>query len=185
VEVQSIPLQGTRVILTFPAALGSSPLLLVRVEDQDFALPLWSVQTVVAPKRSILHVTGSETRLSHEDELLPVLDLGVVLRLRPASTLNDACRLVVIHSRGQRLALVVDEVLGDMELVIRPLPKEVAHIATYQGASTLAGGELVLVLRPDWMVGAGVSTKHAEPAPAALVVDESLIEPMFEQRTEV
>jgi len=47
------------------------------------------------------------------------------------------------------MALSVDEVLGDRELVIRPLPVEIRELAAYQGAATLARGELVLILRPD------------------------------------
>ena len=173
IELQSIFLQGTRVILTFPAALGSSPLLIVRVEDHDLALPLWSVQSVAALKPSALHATRSEMRLTHEDELLPVVDLGALLGLRRART-STGSPVVVVHSRGQRLALVVDAVLGDIELVIRPLPKEIAPVAAYQGASSLAGGELILVLRPDWILGAKESPRRTGGDRVALVVDDSL-----------
>ena len=65
--------------------------------------------------------------------------------------------------------------LGDRELVIRPLPVEVRELAAWQGAATLARGELVLILRPDFLVS---SDRRAESGLGgtrrALVVDDSL-----------
>src|SRR5260370_16364365 len=64
----------------------------------------------------------------------------------------DGQPLLILLSQGKRLALSVDEVLGDRELVVRPLPVEVRDLPAYQGAATMARGELVLILRPDWLV---------------------------------
>src|SRR5260370_29660050 len=87
----------------------------------------------------------------------------------------DGQPLLILLSQGKRLALSVDEVLGDRELVVRPLPVEVRDLPAYQGAATMARGELVLILRPDWLVSldkrseAGVTGTRR-----ALVVDDSL-----------
>jgi CheY-like chemotaxis protein len=69
----------------------------------------------------------------------------------------------------------VDEVIGDKELVIRPLPVEVRELPAYQGAATLARGELVLIVRPDWLVDADRRTDAPLGGTRrALVVDDSL-----------
>jgi CheY-like chemotaxis protein len=102
-----------------------------------------------------------------------VKDLGVVLGLRQPRSLT-AGSLVLLHSQGQRVALAVDEVVGDMDLVILPLPREVAHIPIYQGAAILARGEVALIVRPDWFVGAQALRPAGAAHRNALVVDDSL-----------
>ena len=80
-----------------------------------------------------------------------------------------------MQSQGRRLALCVDEVIGDKELVIRPLPVEVRELPAYQGAATLARGELVLILRPDWLVNLDRKSESGlSGTRRALVVDDSL-----------
>jgi len=150
VELQTTPKQGTRFLVTFPAGLGSSPILVVRADDQNVGIPMLSVESVAGATASHLVVGASETRLKHEDELLPVVDLAAVLGLRPPRTVAGG-RLLIIHSQGRRVAAWVDDVVADMDLAIRPLPPEVAHLPLYQGASSLAGGELLLIMRPDWL----------------------------------
>ncbi|MGD0675845.1 MAG: chemotaxis protein CheW [Polyangiaceae bacterium] len=152
IELQTTYGQGTRILLTFPAGLGSSPILIVRVEDRDFGLPMASVESVVAASPSHLTIGRGETRLKHQDELLLVVDLGAALGLRPLRPVTGG-RLLIVHSKGRRVALWVNDVVGDMNLAIRPLPIEVAHVPLYQGASSLAGGTLVLIMRPDWITG--------------------------------
>src|SRR5260370_10078722 len=86
----------------------------------------------------------------------------------------DGQPLLILLSQGKRLALSVDEVLGDRELVVRPLPVEVRDLPAYQGAATMARGELVLILRPDWLVSLGNPTEAGAPGtPPALSADAS------------
>jgi chemotaxis protein histidine kinase CheA len=152
VEVQSVARQGTRVLMTFPAQLGSSPLLIVRVGEGHFAVPLVSVESVATAQPHDLRGWPEEARFERGEKSLRVVDLSELLE---SSTRRSAppTQILVIHSQGQRVALGVDEIVGDLELIIRPLPRELASVATYQGASVLAHGEIVLILRPDWLVG--------------------------------
>src|SRR5206468_9739516 len=84
---------------------------------------------------------------------LAVADLGALLGLRQAEQPQEGQPLLVLQSQGKRVALAVDEVIGDLELAIRPLPPEVRELPAYQGAATLARGELLLIVRPDWLAG--------------------------------
>ncbi len=174
VEVHSTPRQGLRVLLTFPAGLGSSPVLIVRTDEHDLGIPTRSVNGVVPVKASNLVVGRHETKLRYQDEILPVVDLGAILGLRPRLPIQDG-KLLVIHSHAQRAAVWVDDITGDRDLTIRPLPRELAAVPLYQGAARLARGELVLVLRPDWLVAEGHSPLGAPAACRnALVVDDSI-----------
>jgi two-component system chemotaxis sensor kinase CheA len=113
-------------------------------------------------------------QLVHREELLPLADLGALLGLRQAEQPQDGQPVLVLQSQGKRTALAVDEVVGDLELAIRPLPPEVRELPAYQGAATLARGELLLIVRPDWIAGLERKAGAVVSARRALVVDDSL-----------
>ncbi|MBN1209376.1 MAG: response regulator [Myxococcaceae bacterium] len=175
IEVASTLGQGTRFMLTLPVELGSSPVLVVRVLDQMMGLPMLAVEATQLTRMNSLRIARRRAQLEYKGQLLPVVDLGSRLGLRAAHMPNEGQPLMVISAGGKRVALEVDAVVGDRDLVIRPLPAEVRDVPSYQGAATLSRGELMLILRPSWLV--------SDPAPAAsltpqsrraLVVDDSL-----------
>jgi chemotaxis protein histidine kinase CheA len=174
IEVASTLNQGTRFMLTLPVELGSSPVLVVRVFDQMMGLPMLAVEATQLTRMSALRINRRRAQLEHQGQLLPVVDLAARMGLRAATLPGEGQPIMIIHSGGKRVALTVDSVVGDRDLVIRPLPAEVRDVPAYQGAATLSRGELMLILRPSWLV--------SEPAPAslspqtkrALVVDDSL-----------
>ena len=175
VEVQSVPGQSTRFVLTLPADMGSSPVLVVRCGEHQLGLPMVAVESSRAARSKDLRVGRSRVQLDHREQLIPVQDLGAVVGLRQPEVPADGQPLLIVQSQGRRIALSVDEVLGDRELVIRPLPVEIRELAAYQGAATLARGELVLILRPDFIVS---TDRRADSSLGstrrALVVDDSL-----------
>jgi len=173
IEVQSTPGQGTRFTLTLPAELGSSPVLVVRCGEHELGIPMPAVETSLLARPAELRVMRTRVQLAHREQLITVQDLGALLALRQPEVPHDGQPLLVLQSQGRRIALAVDEVIGDRELVIRPLPPEVRDLSAYQGAATLARGELVLIVRPDWLSGfekRDVLTGTRR----ALVVDDSL-----------
>ncbi len=175
VEVQSVPGQGTRFVLTLPADLGSSPVLVVRCGEHQLGLPMVAVESSRGARSKDLRVGRSRVQLEHREQLIPVQDLGALVGLRQPEVPAEGQPLLILQSQGRTMALSVDEVLGDRELVIRPLPVEIRELAAYQGAATLARGELVLILRPDFIVS---TERRADTGLTstrrALVVDDSL-----------
>jgi len=174
IEVASTLGQGTRFMLTLPVELGSSPVLVVRVFDQMMGLPMLAVEATQLTKMSALRVTRRRAQLEYQGQMLPVVDLGSRLGLRAAHMPSEGQPLMVISAGGKRVALAVDAVVGDRDLVIRPLPAEVRDVPAYQGAATLSRGELMLILRPSWLVSEPATIASAPQSRRALVVDDSL-----------
>jgi chemotaxis protein histidine kinase CheA len=174
IEVQSTPGQGTRFLLSLPADLGSSPVLVVRCGEHQLGLPMSAIETSLLARFDEIRTSRQKIQLVHREELLPLVDLGALVGLRQAEQPQEGQPLLVLQSQGKRVALAVDEVIGDLELAIRPLPPEVRELPAYQGAATLARGELLLIVRPDWVAGHERKDGVVASARRALVVDDSL-----------
>jgi two-component system chemotaxis sensor kinase CheA len=176
VDVQSTFGQGTRFIIILPADLGSCPILLVRCGEHQFGLPVVAVESIVAARRDRIRASTTSVKLEHHDELLPLRDLGNLMGLREPELPSDGQPLLIVQAQGYRAAFAVDEVIGDREQAIHPLPSELRAIAsTYQGASIQGSGELLLVLRADWMVQSSQAVAAVKPSTRrVLVVDDSV-----------
>lgn len=174
-EVESRRAQGTRFLLTLPTDLGSSFVLVVRCGEQLFGIPMHAVEAVVRTRRTSLRVGRHEIWLVDDDRSLPLRDLAAELRIRSPEVPEEGRPLVIVQREAHTVALSVDEVVGDRELLVHPLPSGVCPEPAYRGAAAMAQGELMLVLQPQWLVHSSNST--AEPVGAtsrALVVDDSL-----------
>ncbi|RKH65160.1 hybrid sensor histidine kinase/response regulator [Corallococcus aberystwythensis] len=174
IEVSSTRGQGTRFVLTLPVDLGSSPVLMVRALEQFVGLPMLAVESTQLARPDMLRVGKRRTHLEYQGQLMPVVDLGARLGLRASSPPAEGQPLLIVQSGGKRVALGVDAVVGDRDLVIRPLPSEVREVAAWQGAATLSRGELLLILRPDWVVSDSEKGTVSAVSRRALVVDDSL-----------
>ena len=172
VEVHSVRGHGTRFVLTVPAELGSSPLMIVGVGDQVFGIPMYAVRSALPADPARVRSGRTGLQLEHGGALLPLEDLGGLLALRQPMSPGPRQPLLVISGEGREVALAVDTTLGDRWPVVRPLPEEVRHLEPYLGAATLSRGEPVLVLRPSWLL----ESRSADIAAASrvLVVDDSL-----------
>jgi CheY-like chemotaxis protein len=175
VDVQSVPGEGTRFMLSVPTDIGTSPMLLIRASGGVFGLPMLALEGVVRARNDRLHLARGQARFEHEDRILPLFDLGALAGLRQALTPSEGQPLLVVHVRGERAVVLVDEILHDLELAVQPLPPELSGITAYQGAASLADGEFVMVLRPEWLVRAERrAAEVAASAKRALVIDDSL-----------
>ncbi|GEN06159.1 Hpt domain-containing protein [Myxococcus fulvus] len=173
IEVNSTPGQGTRFVMTLPVDLGSSPVLVVRALEQLVGLPMLAVEATQLARADSLRLGKRKAHLEYQGQLLPVVDLGARLGLRALAPPAEGQPLLIVQSGGKRVALGVDAVVGDRDLVIRPLPSEVRDVPAWQGAATLSRGELLLICRPDWLVTESGQTQVTAQR-RALVVDDSL-----------
>lgn len=166
---------GSRFVMTLPAALGATPVLVVRVDEQTVGIPMVAIETIRLAKPEHVQASRTTARFSYGEHLLPLYDLGAILSLRAAGPVPaDGRPVLILASRGTRIALALDELIGDRDLVVRPLPSEL-HDLPYQGAAIHARGELLLVLQPEFLVeGRAAATSPIDAMRRALVVDDSL-----------
>jgi two-component system, chemotaxis family, sensor kinase CheA len=153
IELSSAPSQGAKVTLRLPLTLAIIDGLLVRVGDARYVLPLSAVEECVelppdeetrARRCSFLNIRG---------ELVPFLKLR---ELFSSAAPPDRYQKVVVVSSGElKTGLVVDQVIGNHQTVIKSLSKLHADIEMFSGATILGDGSLALILDVPHLVQFG------------------------------
>jgi two-component system chemotaxis sensor kinase CheA len=158
VELNSEVGQGTVVKLRLPLTLAILPVLLVKVSDDVYALPLRSVVETAQIDPKLLHwVEGSEV-LCLRGETLPLLRLDYLLPPRatphsipgdtPPAAGDENKKIVIMRVAERRIALLVDHLLGQESTVIKPLGTYLHGCSSLSGATIGGDGRVRLVLDP-------------------------------------
>ncbi len=175
-ERWTTPGAGATARLGIPLTLAIIPALLVGAGPQRFAVPQISLVEVVRldgerATTGIEEVHGAPV-LRLRGQLLPLVDLTTQLGL-PAgagrsTSGGEAVSIVVLDAEGHTFGLVVDEIADSHEIVIRPLDGHVKGLTHFAGATTMGGGEVVLILDVRGLAtAAGIVTAQRRAADRA------------------
>ncbi|ADC89146.1 CheA signal transduction histidine kinase [Thermocrinis albus DSM 14484] len=148
VDIASERGKGTKVVMSFPLTVGIIKSLIVKVGDRLFAIPIHSVLEIVsADSAEISHVSGEEV-LILRGNTIPLLHLSEILGMER----RHVGFIVVALAGNRRVAFGVDDLLGDEEVVIKPLGKLFGEIEGISGATITGDGSVVLILDPVGIV---------------------------------
>jgi two-component system, chemotaxis family, sensor kinase CheA len=150
VIVQSQLGAGTSVQIRLPLTLAIMPALLVQCGELPFAIPLERVERTLDLEDQVVRSVAGRPMLVLGDGVLPMLDLTKTLGYEGGGETPYA---VIAHGGDRRLALAVGSLVGQYELVTRPLPKEIGDAAALSGGAVLASGEIALIVDCDALAG--------------------------------
>jgi two-component system, chemotaxis family, sensor kinase CheA len=145
VEIESEPGKGTTFRLLVPLTLASIQALLFRVNGRLYAVPLASVAEITRITDQEIHRVDNHEVFQLREQVLTLVRLD---RLGPQVVSERAKRIfvIVIGSGGRRFGLAVDSLIGEEELVIKPLEDQLVTSPLVSGASILGDGTVVLIL---------------------------------------
>ncbi|MEA5602091.1 hybrid sensor histidine kinase/response regulator [Nostoc sp. UHCC 0252] len=170
ISVQSLPNQGTIFILKIPFSMTTEKLMLVQAKGVVYALLLDSIEKILIPSeqqikeiegQKVLHwnTDNDETMVSLRqlskliDYNDSFLNTGTKYNTSNTADSNIAINPVLLLKRNQGMfALEVDQIIGEQELVIRPLGNAIAQPKYIYGCSSLANGNLILVIDASVLV---------------------------------
>jgi two-component system, chemotaxis family, sensor kinase CheA len=150
IEIQSKVGQGTTFFLKLPLTLAIIEGLVVGVGNHRYIVPIFTVKELINPKReSLSTVQGRNEMAMVRDRVLPVLRLSRRFGVQPKS--EDPCQglLIVIECQERQYCLLVDEVLGKQEVVIKSLGETLKNIPGIAGGAILGDGRVGLILDPE------------------------------------
>jgi two-component system chemotaxis sensor kinase CheA len=182
IDSYSDPGRGTQFKLILPLTVASSRGLMVWAGKEAYCLPLMLVDEVVAIDPSAVGVARGQLAIQWRHQAVTFVSLSDLLAHRPSERPNSHCFAVVLALADRRLAIGVDEVLGEEEIVVKGLAPGTPKLPFVAGATNRADGRLVTVLELAALAKAAASSSHqpmgiraaAETAATILVVDDAL-----------
>jgi two-component system chemotaxis sensor kinase CheA len=154
VDVETRRGNGTTFTIRLPLTLAIVQSLLVRVAGGIYALPIHSVTETLRIERAQIHRVNHREAVQLRDTVLPLVSLRRVFGMETEDESEvgpgDGSRLVVaVHSNAQnarQVGLIVDGLVGEQEIVIKPLGQLVGDVAGVSGAAILGDGSVALIV---------------------------------------
>ncbi|OLD60859.1 MAG: hypothetical protein AUI53_08030 [Acidobacteria bacterium 13_1_40CM_2_60_7] len=167
IEIQSKSREGTRFTLKVPLTLIISPALFVRCGNATFALPLAVVEEIRRLRADEIEDVGGKLLTKVRDVVTEVVRLDAYLGLPPLEPVNGYFRMVVANAGDRQIGLVVEEVLGKDEIVIKSLGEYCRRVKLFPGTTIAPDGSLILLIDLNRMVAAEPGERRAVQATAS------------------
>jgi two-component system chemotaxis sensor kinase CheA len=154
VTISSLPQQGSRFSLTLPLTLAVLDGMIVSVGDQTFVLPLAHIVESLKPKREDIRAFGADRSLLRiRNTYVPLVRIGELLVVNGAKTDPVDGVVILVESEGTgQLALAVDGIVGQQQVVIKSFESNYHHIEGIAAATILGDGRVALILDVDGLV---------------------------------
>ena len=169
VDVQSEQGVGSIFTIRLPLTLAILDGQLIRVGEETYIVPLISIiESLQVNPEMMNSVTGAADVYKLRDDYIPIVRLYDVFGIKADTTNISEGLLVVVENEGKKIALFVDELLGQQQVVIKSLETNLKQIDGLSGATILGNGTVALILDIN-----GVMTLYQEVTKASILQDKT------------
>jgi two-component system chemotaxis sensor kinase CheA len=169
IDVDNRPGQGVAIQLIVPVSLAMTRVLLVRVGQYRYAIPLTSVEKIIAPEKTFS--VEDQAMVVVDEKPLPLVSLADILSTSGSDEQEPIA--VVLGALERRIALLVDDVLTEQELAVKAFSHPINRVHLLTGAALLGNGEPIVVLNPVDIVKSPRSISLRQFKPVAEVEEET------------
>jgi two-component system chemotaxis sensor kinase CheA len=156
VDISSSEGEGTKITLKIPLTLAIVPAMIIRSDNDRFAIPQVKLVELVRVEKSSVEFVQGRPIYRLRGNILPLIDLKEVLGTKNDDLLNDdAINIVVLNSESHLFGMIVDEILDTADIVVKPLARFLKPISIYSGATVLGDGNVAFIM--DVL---GIAQKH-------------------------
>ena len=145
-DIDSVPGKGTTIRLKIPLTLAIIPAHLVRVSGNMYTIPLANIEETLRIKGSDSTIIEGTEVIYLRGKTLPVIHLSTLFSTSNQFTDRENLFVVVVNTGTQKIGLVVDELLGQEEVVIKPLVDYLRDKSGFSGATIIGDGSISLIL---------------------------------------
>jgi chemosensory pili system protein ChpA (sensor histidine kinase/response regulator) len=186
IELASARGRGTTFTIYLPLTLAVTHAVMVRAGSMTAAISSAAVEQVLRIKADALVALYEKGSVEFQERDYPLHYLRQLLGQRGATDIQDYNSLLLVRSANERVAVHVDELFGNREMVVKNIGPQLAHIAGVTGATVLPDGSIVLILNPVQLASRQRSLPGATSAadatlvvpaaaaPVVMVVDDSI-----------
>ncbi|MCU1492407.1 MAG: cheA 2 [Acidimicrobiaceae bacterium] len=186
IDLTSAPGAGTTFRIKIPLTLAIIPALLVGCREQRYAIPqanlLEMVQLSAGGAHGDIERIGGALVYRLRSKLLPLVKLDETFGCAPITSdeTPETVSIVVLQADGHLLGVIVDDVFGTEEIVVKPLGQHVKHVPLFAGATILGDGSVALILD---VIGLA-ATARVEEVTASLALGADMLESVEGHRGE-
>jgi len=183
VEVESAAGQGTTFTVYLPLTLAVTQAVLVRAAGSVLAVPSAMVEQVLRLKSDALAAHYAAGQVEFQERAYPLYGLAALLGAGAVASPGAHHSVLLLRSGAQRIALQVDELVGNEEIVVKNIGPQLARVPGVSGATVLADGAIVLIVNPVALTqrmraapdqGGLPAVAPISVQPVIMVVDDSL-----------
>lgn len=152
VEVETAANIGSKFIIRLPLTLAIIQALLVNISKEKYAIPLNSIKEIISiNKNNIKNVQGKEVIL-YRNNVLPIVRLDSILDVERDVEEREEITIVVVKKGDKNSGFIVDNLIGQQEIVIKSLGKYLAGIKAIAGATILGDGQVALIIDTNSLI---------------------------------
>jgi chemosensory pili system protein ChpA (sensor histidine kinase/response regulator) len=184
IDIDSRLGEGTQFYIYLPVTLTVAQVLMVRSGATQYAISVAMIEQAQKVKQTDIAKAHEAGEIVWAGNAYPLHHISKLLNESPSEQEHAYASVLLLRSGNYRIALHVDEMLGNQEVVIKPIGVELARVAGIMGATVTGDGSVILILNPLLLanrevLAVGSVKVNVQPAPAvhqlkALVVDDSL-----------
>lgn len=153
VSVDSSFGKGTIFSVQLPLTLSIISAMLIKVSEEKYAIPLSSiVETLSVKPESVRHVHGNPM-IDYRSSVIPLINLKQVLECEYSESNNDQELDIIVVKKGDKMiGIIVEELIGQQEVVLKSLGKYLTNIFAVSGATILGDGQVALIIDTNALV---------------------------------
>ncbi len=145
-SIESHTGEGTTFTLRLPLTVAIVKMLLVSLLGHTFAVPITRVARTIRITREELNESQGRQYLNLDEELVSVFDLGELLKIKRHTDGRSVFNVVLVEATNRTVGLVVDSVVGQVDIVVKPLCYPIQYLKRYSGMTVLGDGRIVPIL---------------------------------------
>ncbi|MEX0830047.1 MAG: chemotaxis protein CheA [Nitrospirales bacterium] len=147
VDIESTAGKGSKLTLKLPLTLAIIDGMTVRVGEDNYIIPLITVTESIRPKpQDLQRIVGKGEVVNLRGEWVPLVRLYEVFNITPEYTDPVQALLVIVETENRRVAVLVDELTGQQQVVIKTLEQNYRKVEAISGATILGDGQVALIL---------------------------------------
>ena len=138
--------EGTTFTLRLPLTVAIVKMLLVSLRDHTFAVPITRVARTIRITDSDVSESQGRRYLDLDEDLVSLFDLGQLLEIEQSMNGRSVYNVVLVEATNRVVGLVVDSVVGQVDIVVKPLCYPIQYLKRYSGMTVLGDGRIVPIL---------------------------------------
>ncbi len=152
IEIESEPGHYMRTTIKLPLTLAIIKALMVVADGETLAIPIQAVRENLQVERSQIKTVQQNDVIMLRNEVLPLYDLAECLGFKPLDT-EGPLSVIVVEIRGQKVGFVVEDLIGQQEIVIKSIGGILSDIRGIAGATVLGNGTIALIIDNSTLIG--------------------------------